>query len=431
MSRAQIRTLAPDGSNIRYLGALGPVGGVRYSFTVPGGCDQLSATVGIPPTERTDALNPGRLVDAWLGGDSVWNGILTEPEPAPEGWNLTAIGSGNQGANWRATFSGAWASSVPDATINNAEGRGLAWQTSAIGSPATLFKGQAADSGAQAIDEMLNQITSKGTLTWQVKHTPGGDIPQVFAVPTVANRLLVATAPAARTLGGDINAICVRYQSAPDLGNKFPATYATTYRTDPASIAAHGRQETFLDLSSVGPMLLADAQAVATGILTRYQRASWGGPFTVTPGQLLTLGGQPVDLGVYYGPEQAMVCKLLLTDEGWGGEVALSTPVFAVGRYEYDDDSNTAVIEPFNSLRGDFSALTDERAGLAHARRIIRRWHDGHTQWRFAGTSKWHQGPKAKRPRHKARPPHDIGGRGWGGGGHRARPPHDIGGRGW
>jgi len=411
MSRVQVRTLQPDGTGVRYLGELGPVGGLRYSFTLPGGCDALTCTLGIPANQRTDALNPGRLVEAFLGASRIWQGILAEPEPDPAaGWNLTAVGSGNWGAMWRATFTSTWASSVPDATINNAISRGLGWETSSVGSPSGIWLGQAADSGSMAVDEMLNQVTSKGGLTWQVKLQPRGNVVQVFNVPAAATRLLVTGDPAARTLGGDINAINIRYQSSPDLGSGFPAQYANAWSTDDGSIAKHGRLETFLDLSSAGPMLAADAQAVGDGILSRYQRASYAGAFTVSYGQLLTLGGQPVDLAAYFGPENGMVCRLILADQGWGGEVTMSTPVFAAGRYEYDDDSNTAVIEPFNSIRGDFAALTDERAGLAHAHRIIRRTYDGMSWWRWAGQKKWHVGPKVpipakKNPRMHGKPP--------------------------
>lgn len=424
MSRAQVRTLRPDGTGARYLGELGPVGGLRYSFTLPGGCDQMTAVLSAPPVLRTSALDPGRITEVLLGGSVVWQGILAEPEPDPAaGWNLTAIGSGNWGSMWRAVYTGTWSAAVPDDIITGAIGRGLDWEATALGHPAGIWLGQAADSGSMAVDEVLNQVTSKGSLTWQVKLTPRGNVLQMFAVPSAPNRLLICTAPAGRTLGGDINAICLRYQSAPDLGAGFPATYATVYSTDAASIARHGRQETYLDLSSAGPMPAADAQAVGDGILTRYQRASYAGPFGVQPGQLLTLGGEPADLGVFYGPENGMCCRLMLADQGWGGEVTMSVPVFAVGRYEYDDDTNTATVEPFNSIRGDIAALSDERAGLAHGRRIIRRTYDGFSWWRFQGTGKWHRGPRARARRHHHRRAPGGGGRigpapgGTGGGG--------------
>jgi hypothetical protein len=417
LSRAKVRTTAPDGTGIRWLGELGPVTGLRYSWTLPGGCETMTCALGIDPRYRTDALNPGRLVDIFLGGSSVWDGILGEPEPDPEtGWNLTAIGSGMAGSMYRAIYTGTWAAAVPDLVINNARSRGLGWVTSSIGTPTGLWTGQAADSGSMAIDEVLNQVTSKGPLTWQIKRTPRGDVPQMFTVPTTPNRLLVTDAPAARTLGGDINAISIRYQSAPDLGAGFPAVYSTTWVTDDGSIARHGRLETFLDISSAGPMLATDAQAVGNGILTRYQRASYAGPFPVRHGQLLTLGGSPVDLGCFYGPENGMCVRLILADQGWGGEVTQSVPVFAVGRYEYDDDTDTATIEPFNSIRGDFQALADERAGLAHGRRFsfskgggsaiwwfgkyAKSWSDIHRRWRNTGPPS-HGGRHPPRPGHR------------------------------
>src|SRR5262249_15987417 len=102
MSRPQVRTSLPAGGGVRYLGELGPVSALRYSFPLPGGCAQLACSLGTEPTRRTDALDPGRLVDVIVGGSIVWQGILAEPVPDPlAGWQIQAIGGGNWGSMWR------------------------------------------------------------------------------------------------------------------------------------------------------------------------------------------------------------------------------------------------------------------------------------------------------------------------------------------
>lgn len=370
MSRGKVRTIAPDGTGLRYLGTLGPVSGLTYSFTVPGGCEQMSCTLGADPLLRTDALNPGRRVEVCLGGGTVWDGITDEPQQTDSGWQITAQGSGTFGSLFNADYSGSWATAVPDQVITDAISRGLGWVTSSIGHPSGIFLGQAPDPGSTFVDDMLNQLTQLGGLTWTVKHAPRGNLPQMWSIPiTTPTRLLISSAPAPRTLGGDYNAIELRYQVTADQGAGHPATFSTLYRTNAASIARHGRRETFYDLSSVGTMNVSDVQAIGDSVLSRYQRASYAGPFTVRPGQLTTLGGQPVDLGVFWlGNEGPMVCKLLLTDQGWGGEVSAAAPVFMTGRYEYDDDSNTATIAPFESVREDFSSLLAAAASGARPR---------------------------------------------------------------
>src|SRR5262249_23092141 len=141
--KAQIRTSAPDfsGARRRYLGQLGIVSGTRYSFTVPGGCEQLTTTLGCDLRLRTDALDPGRYVEAVLGGSAVGDGILDEPQPGDGGWSITAHGSGTFGSQYRADFS-AWATDAPDTIIANAISRGLNWLTPSIGHPAGMFLGQ-------------------------------------------------------------------------------------------------------------------------------------------------------------------------------------------------------------------------------------------------------------------------------------------------
>lgn len=369
MGRAAIRTTAVDGTRRRYLGTLGPIAATTYSFSVPGGCLQASWTLQVDPILRTDALDPGRYVEISLGGGVVWDGKLDEPQQVDGGWSCTAQGSGTFGSLFDADYSGSWPSAMPDQIIADANTRGMGWLSSSIGHPTGIFLGQPPDPASVHVDDMLNQATQLGGLTWTVKRTPRGNLPQMWTIPTTPNRLLTSAVPAPRTLGGDFNAIKLRYQITADQGAGNSATFGTTWVTDASSIARHGRREFYYDLSSVGNMLLADVQAIGAKVLARYQRASFAGPYTVRPGQLLTLGGQAQDLGVYFmGNEGPMVCKLLLTDEGFGGEVQVGPVTFMVGTYEYSVDDDTATITPFQSVREDFSSLFDAVASGARPR---------------------------------------------------------------
>ncbi len=345
---SQVLTRYPDGSAPRWLGQLGHVTALTYSYALPGGCDQLTATLQVPPAFRTDAMNPGRLCQVYRGGSLVWDGKLIEPVPAADGWAITAVGTGNAGTDFDAIWT-TW-SNQNDA-VNQAIARGLRWVNPGI--PGSVWLGQAVDSGSQTITDLLNLYTTKGNLTWYVGR---GNILSVFAIPSVTsqsfNRILVAGSPVPRTLGGDVNQIYLRYQTSADSATT--ATYATTSVTEPRSVAMHGVMEAYADVSSAGQMTAGAAQYLGQALLNRYQRASFGGPFTVRHGELLTQGGYPVDLGC---EQAATVCKVMLTDYGYGGEIVPDPLTFLVGAYAYDDMAQTASVTPFQSLNLSMSSL--------------------------------------------------------------------------
>jgi hypothetical protein len=351
----QVVTYTQSMTDPRWLGRAGHVTGLKYSWALPGGADQLSCNLMVTPSTRTPATDPGRIVQAYRGGGLIWEGIMNEPVPTPAGWNLSAVGAGNYGANYTALYSTTWPTGLPDQAVNQAISRGLRWVNPGIGSPSGIWLGQAVDSGAQTITDLLNLACTYGALTWQVTTGPQGNILSVFALPTAANRLLLVRQPAPRTLGGDINVIWLRYQSAADNATTgAAATFATTSATVPASIALHGQREAYLDVSNAGTLTAGAAQAIGNAVLQRYQRASFAGPFAAGPGDLMTTGGQAMDLGINHS---GAVAQLVLTDYGYGGEVVLGPVTFLIGGYEYDDDSLSATVTPFQYLDTSMSGL--------------------------------------------------------------------------
>src|SRR6266496_1868836 len=140
---------------------------------------------------------------------------------------------------------------------------------------------------------------------------------------------------------------------APDKNLNIPQ-FSTTYATDDTSIARHGRMESFLNLESAQPMSEADARARGDYILSRYQRASWAGPWNLHHGQLLTTGGHPVNLAT----EQARTCcRLILVDGGYGGEVIPGAPKIVTGAYQYSVDDGVGQVSALQRLRQDFESL--------------------------------------------------------------------------
>jgi hypothetical protein len=366
---SQVAVAAPGSSDWMYLGQLGIMTALTYSYACPGGCDQMTATIMVPAAYRTQMFNPGWQVRITRGGHQVWDGKMDEPVPTADGWTLSATGTGNLGQNFVAMYTSTWPSGEPDQAVNAAIARGLPWINPGVGTPAGAWYGQEVDPGAQTITALLNLICTRGGLTWYVNSQPGGypgDDLSVFPLPTVPNRLLVCSSPVARTLGGDINTIWIRYESSADTtstsGGDTPAVYATTSVSNAASVAAHGVIETYIDLSDAGVMDAAAAAAVGNAVLSIYVRASFAGPFTAGYGQLLNTGGAAIDPGT---DQAATMVRLILTDYAYGGEVTPQFPVtFIVGAYEWDDFAEVATITPYQSVDQSLTGLLSLESSL-------------------------------------------------------------------
>lgn len=353
----KVITFPPGGGIGLSLCHLGHCSPAVYSWTTPGGCDQLSLTMYDPPRKRTEALNPGRLVKAYRGGSVVWRGVLDEPTPADTGWQITAHGSGTLGADYLAIYTTSWGTGVFDDAVNQAISRGLAWQNPGIGAPAGIWTGQEVDSGAQTITDLLNLGCTKGGLTWQVTTGPGDvDKVTVFALPTTPNRILIATAPVGQSIASGPDALYLRYQTSAD--GAAAATYGLTSVVQQNVINAQGRREDYADLSSAGTMSAGSAQGVGSSILQRFTRAGFTDAFTIQYGQLTNMGGVPVDPGAFYQDgASVMVCRAILSDFAFAGEVTRGPVQFLVGQYQWDDGAMTAQITPFESITHNFSSL--------------------------------------------------------------------------
>lgn len=361
----KVATFAPSGGQPLSLSHLGHVSPAIYSWTTPGGCDQLSLTLYDPPRKRTEALNPGRLVKAYRGGSVVWRGVLDEPTPSDAGWQITAHGSGTLGADYLAIWTGSWGTGVFNNAVDAAISRGLPWiRTTNIGSVSGLWTGQQVDSGGQTITDLLNLGATKGGLTWQVTTQGDHDYLTVFALPTTPNRILTVTAPVGQSIASGPDALYLRYQSSADSASaSSPAVYSLTSVTQDAVIAAQGRREDYADLSSSGTMTAAAAQGVGSSILKRFTRAGFTDAFTIGYGQLANMGGTPVDPGVFYQDgASVMVCRALLSDFAFAGEVTRGPVQFLVGSYQWDDGAMQAQLTPFDSIRHNFSSLV--QAGI-------------------------------------------------------------------
>jgi hypothetical protein len=427
----QVRTLTPEGGDIRWFGALGHVNGETHSFAYPGGCDAFSCTLALQlgATARTDALNPGRILEVWKGCNRIWEGILNEPVPNTSGWSVTANGNGTYGNNLMAFYpirtdigcattkgstsvldgaggtfplasdvgapisgnfiqqgtfvtsvapgtsftmstpatgtsngtTGAAAANITfsgwtlDQVLNLAISRGMRWTKPTFGNQGWMQTIE--DAASITITDFLNNATIQAGLLWYVD-VHQNNLLQLGPPPTAVNRLLVCEVPNPRTLGAMLNRLWYKYVSSVQGSTQ---TYAYGSVQNAASISQFGPAEQYVDMTATGGsaasapvMSSALAASNAQAILNQYITAMYSSTYTVRNGQVLTLGGSPVDLAC---EPAGNVYRLLLTDGSYGGQVTAGPVTFVGGEVEWDDDSLTAQITPYQSYRSDLSTL--------------------------------------------------------------------------
>jgi hypothetical protein len=469
----QVLSYKPDGTDRRWMGQAGHVNQLKNGFVTPGGANTATWNLMTEPDVRPPDLDEGRIIELHRGAGRIWEGILSEPAPSPQGWQCTATGAGQYGANYVAAYTDMWPTNEPDEALNAAITRGLRWNNPGIGtssgmwggasgtagspgggvtlcsvaipagtwevtwiagftsstagsaaaadnnnfglylgstleatavvdavdngvelyvqSPVTItvgggggtlsvktigaassgmqyyamippggaWLGQEVDSAAQTITSLMNLCCTYGGLTWFVNTTQTGNFVSLFPLPVAPDRLLVSTTPVARTIAGQPTTVFERYEIADDqvtaAGTSDVAVYGTTSSIDQPSANRYGATEVFIDLSQAGVMAQAAAQAVGTNLLSRFLRANYSNTITAGPGGIMTMGGQPVDLG---SETSLHVYQLVLAGYGAGGSVA--TPVtFLGGQYDFDDAAETGTVTPFQYLASSINDLLE------------------------------------------------------------------------
>jgi hypothetical protein len=357
---SQVLSTEQDGSDARLLSQIAPVNALSWTSALPGGDATMTCGLTMPLSYRPTALRLGRRVKVFRGAETVWRGTLAAPTASATGWTLTANGIGTDGNSYRAEWdenagappNGQGVYSL-DLVIDRAIGRGLPWVrqgTLQAGVPPV----QRQDSCSQSVTEAMNAWLLTATQTWEITRKQYRI--RVFPLPSKPTRLIVIPDPPSRTVAGYYNAMYLRYTFA---GGGTPA-WRTVLAEQPGSIRRYGRLESSGDWSSSG--LFSDVGGVADprpatwarGLLDAYQATSYTNAFAVIPGQVLTLGGTPVDLGMEKAGE---VYKVVGATVGWGGEEPGPQPVFLGGGYAWDDMAETASITPFQTAAASLSGL--------------------------------------------------------------------------
>lgn len=389
---------APEPMNGVWYGQLGNIQGINYSYATPGGPSTLTFLLARPAQFRHPAMDPGRILQVYRGGSCIWEGIQQEPSPDAAGWTISAQGAGTYGSNYTTLYDPPnWNA---DQVLNQAIGRGLHWNIpEAIGKPSGIYLGQAQDSGSMVITDFLNLLCTGGGLYWSVEPPSGSKIPagpwniRLRQFPSDLNgnplaqtattatswdvqewqrtdlkaklkRLppdlyIVNTNPIPRTIANDYNTLVIKYQTKADQTatstvKASGAIFKTVVVDNPASVAQHGRNEYYLDVSASGVMSTSSVVALGQNVLKHYVRANWASDFTVQPGDLINNGGVPVDLGCNWCGK---VASVQVDNAAFGGEVGMAPITFLIAGYTFDDDTQTATLSPYQNQRTDISSI--------------------------------------------------------------------------
>lgn len=337
MSREAVFSEAPGGGSDRfYLDQFGQVTGLTLDYNYPGGADTLSCNLAADPRLSHRALAPGRYIGVLSGGHTCWRGHLEEPAPGVP-WSITAAGIGQQGANFVAYCPTSNNALNLNEAVDGAIDRGLNWVRN--GSLPTV-SGQSTTSGSQTVADSLTSVCNMIGSYWAINDR--GAITVNTPPNGVQYCLLGQTRAGGRSSGGGFaTSVAVQWVSINTQKS------VTTIYPNTDSVAQFGTIETTLDLTQNGAMNLATSQAAAQNWLAlNSPRTYFADPFTVNAGQLLTFGGQPMDLAAAR-PGQRL--RVHWVDLDPFGEIDPTQPIdIMIGHTSYDSDAETLEITPLD-----------------------------------------------------------------------------------
>ena len=346
MSRVSVFSEGVQGGDRYHLDAIGLVSGVRYSTSAKG---DLAASWQMQLDPKTDhtALKPGRGIRLPFGANKGWAGTLGNPRRG-DVWEFNAQGSAwlaNNRIAVGASGGGSGSNGLDlDDVVDAAITRGLPW-TRPSSLPA-LTDGSQQDGTSRLSDALDTVCDAKGKL-WNVSRD--GEITAATR-PTSATYLLLANDTAGgRTVLGFVTDVWVTYWDQ--------STWMVKTILRESVSKPFGVFEDVLDITDLGPITQTQAEGHGDNWLAkRAPRLRFTQAFTVTYGQLLTIGGTAVDLATVQAAGSAV--RVLLTDpDSAAGELALGSVVVPVGETDYDVDADVLTVTPLDTTPTGLAAV--------------------------------------------------------------------------
>lgn len=328
----------PVGGGVRtVINLLGQVGGVQFTSSLPGGDTSCQFTLAIPADANPAGLTTGSRLDLFDGPVRVWAGMLADAVRGTP-WQVAGQGLSSLSDRYIALDASGVTTTDTTTAVTQAITRGLPWRNLIA-----LSTASAASSTGSTVGNVLDVSSTGAGLFWGVDQN--GELFQKAAPTTPSLLMVAANSLGGRTVDQFATDEYVRYtppvntSTGPVAG---PPNVAAA-PNNPASNAPRpfGRWERLDDLGNDGPITAASAQTYANGQLAINQpRATFSGSIALQPGDLLTLGGQPVRLSTIRAGQMVRVL-------GVQPDPALAELVFTlavqivIGQWTYSVDSDT------------------------------------------------------------------------------------------
>ena len=271
--------------NGRWAAEIAGWGGLAWKTKLPGGVDEITWSMDTDVSYRHPALRSGVLVELFDGPERIGAGRLTEPDIAAGTFTATGLYRAEYGHALALDSSGA-PTTTPNTAIDEALARGASTIKRAANFSSFAFTAEANNSNK--ILDLLNAF-SDSTGSWPV--VDGWGYITNFVPPTTPDLVL---APGSVDLG------VAEDDYASDLyGTRLTSggTFVVEHRGDADARAAYGRREEAVDLTSLGVITEAKAEAILDGLLAKgAARPAFTKAITVADGMLLNVNGAPVDL---------------------------------------------------------------------------------------------------------------------------------------
>lgn len=324
MSNASAFWLRIDGHPATEIAAHTPP---TWETEADGGCGAASWTFGLTVRSQHQALRKGALVEIMCGPMPVYTGLLNEPDRTT--WECHASGlsaslrrivaldtSGNSSRTLQYVLEQAQIDGSP--VINPAPVTGTA-----AGDTANIVTiGQLFDDYAEQTGQRWGVDASR-----RVYMTPGPGAPTWLASPDAA------------AFGVTDEDVATRLFGTYSLVGGGKAT---------ARVGVQGLDAT-VDLTERGPITLAAAEAILSGLLLRRGDTSWVNGVTLHREQLTTMGGSPAFLA-------SVTAGQILRAHGLASQVISQAPWLDVmiGKTRYTAGDDSIYLEPINTAPRTF-----------------------------------------------------------------------------
>jgi hypothetical protein len=358
-------TSAADGTLRAPLDSLGDVAELTFSNATPGGDTACSLSLSVPIGANPPGLGTGRILTVRDGTYPVWSGVLADPQRGAP-WTIRAQGRSSLANNYLALDGAGNLTRDPNVAVDQAVSRGLPWVRPAALPTPTVVVNDA------YLGTLLDAIALTSGQHWQVDST--GSVSMVTEPTTPTYVLASSNTPGGRTLDNYATDLYVRYLPALTVtlaggGSQIVAGAPTSAPApnNPSTTAPRpfGRKEAVYDSTPGGPVTLAAAQGFGNGALAKVQpRASFSGSITVLPGDLLTIGGQPVRLSTVRAG--AVVKMVGVQPDPIYGEQTFTTSVSVViGQWDVNGTTGVATLTPLGGSKRDIGSLLQRLASNA------------------------------------------------------------------